>query len=704
MKRIALLPLLLSTFVACDEPLPAEANKRTPPHARTASSASAAAHATTAPTSGSATGGLAKPGVPGVPGVLGRDEVNRLAAELALPLFWTADKNDNGAVDADEVVTLWGFGNAERLSDKGKLTPTFDSAMTKIRERHEKGVVLPADLSDAEKKRRAAVLAELGQARPIVIYSDFRGASEEDRAIVGHVIAAARIVETIHAKQTGAAGLATQIPADDTPSQMLFFRNQGPWCEAPKTEGDPDCNAVPARPPKISGLYPAGLQTSDPKFCETLEKRKDQDKLLYQFATLVENDKGVLEAKPYHVAYEEEMTAVSRELEAAAAAVTSEGETALKQYLAAAAKAFLDDKWEPADEAWSKMNVDNSKWYLRIGPDEVYFEPCSRKAGFHVSFARINEDSRKWQALLAPMRKELEGELARMAGAPYKARNVNFHLPDFIDIVLNAGDSRSAFGATIGQSLPNWGPVANEGRGRTVAMTNLYTDEDSRITSEAQAKSLFCGSVMGRMKLDPSLLTMSTVLHEAAHNLGPAHEYKVDGKKGSEVFGGPLASMLEELKAQTSALYLVDWLAAQGKLPDPSVAQASLARDMLWAFGHISQGMYDGHGKAKPYSQLASIQTGAFLDAGAMAWRADELAANGTDKGCFDMLADKMPEAITALEKRVLGIKARGDKADGQALVAEYVDKKGTWADLRSVIAERMLRVQKASFVYAIDL
>src|SRR6476620_46419 len=120
------------------------------------------------------------------------------------------------------------------------------------------------------------------------------------------------------------------------------------------------------------------------------------------------------------------------------------------------------------------MGVLNSKFYLRIGPDETYFEPCSRKAGFHVSFARINQDSLEWQKKLEPVKTDLEKAMADLAGAPYKARDVKFHLPDFIDIVINAGDSRDAFGATIGQSLPNWGPVA-DGRGRTVAMTNLYT-------------------------------------------------------------------------------------------------------------------------------------------------------------------------------------------------------------------------------------
>ena len=47
----------------------------------------------------------------------------------------------------------------------------------------------------------------------------------------------------------------------------------------------------------------------------------------------------------------------------------------------------------PADEAWAKMTVDNSKWYVRVAPDETYWEPCAQKAGFHLTFARINQGS-----------------------------------------------------------------------------------------------------------------------------------------------------------------------------------------------------------------------------------------------------------------------------------------------------------------------
>ena len=90
------------------------------------------------------------------------------------------------------------------------------------------------------------------------------------------------------------------------------------------------------------------------------------------------------------------------------------------------------------------MNVDNSKWYVRVAPDETYWEPCAQKAGFHLTFARINQGSKEWQEKLVPVQQEMEEAIATRAGAPYKARKVTFHLPDFIDIVVNAGDDRES--------------------------------------------------------------------------------------------------------------------------------------------------------------------------------------------------------------------------------------------------------------------
>jgi hypothetical protein len=275
-----------------------------------------------------------------------------------------------------------------------------------------------------------------------------------------------------------------------------------------------------------------------------------------------------------------------------------------------------------------------------------------------------------------------------------------------VDIVLNAGDSRKAFGATIGQSLPNFGPVANQGRGRTVAMTNFYTDPDSIASSKDQAESLFCNDVMAKWTSEQEPQLMSTVLHEAAHNLGPAHQYKTNGKVDREAFGGPLASTLEELKAQTAAMYFTEWLIDKKEITRDDADKAHV-RDVFWGLGHISRGMYGAEHHPNNYSQLAAIQLGWLMKNNAVSWKEGETAANGKDKGCFSLDLAKMPDAIRSLMTEVAQVKARGDKARALALIKEYVDVADADGDKKKthqVITDRMTRAPKASFVYNVKL
>ena len=630
-----------------------------------------------------------------------RADFNRLAAELYAPLFWVDDKNKNSAPDAAELAVLWGVDGSSK-SDwlaGGKLTPKAKDAIAKIAAAHTTPPI-DAKADAAEKKRQDLVRQELAQGMPTLLHNDFSKASAQDKAIVKHILAASKIIERMHGKQIGSWQLRDKVPSHPA-SKMLFYRNQGPWCVAPATEKEAACSAIPSAPKKVSGLYPAALQ-SDEGFCEALKKEPNAKTLRHQFH-VVTGEPGKLQAVSYNEHFADDAKLVIAELEKTAAAITSADEEAFKAYLLAAAKAFGDNNWEPADEAWAAMDAKNSKWYLRIGPDETYFEPCSTKAGYHVSFARINQDSLEWQRKLDPVKGDMEKAIAALAGEPYKARKVGFDLPDFIDIVVNAGDSRSPHGATIGQSLPNWGPVANEGRGRTVAMTNLYTDADSRRSLEAQAASMLCPLTMKKFTSDPKPQIMGTVLHEAAHNLGPAHEYKVDGKKDREIFEGPMASMLEELKAQTAALYYTDWL-VEKKVLSKDEAEKAHVRDITWAFGHISRGMYTATKRPRPYSQLAAIQVHYLVKEGAITWNATGKAANGKDTGCAELLLDKFPAVVEQLMKDVAGIKARGDKEAAAKLKADYVDVDGERRKLMETITERWLRAPKASFVYAIDL
>lgn len=631
---------------------------------------------------------------------LDRQAFNVRAAERFLPFFWREDTDNDGSLDPGELEFLFGFPQSDRASwidDSGRFTQEFRSTYKALQ------AALPTPSDPAEQKRRQLVVEELAQGRPTLVLSDLTQISEGEKTFLKHMLAAAELIERLYARQKGVFGMQADIPSDDRASQMMFYRNQSPFCEAPKTENIPECSALPKKPERVFGLYPAEIQ-KDEKFCSMLEKQPNAKELMGHFSVVVadENRQGRFRAVPYTEAYYQEMGAIARELELGAKAL-GDDEAALKNYLTAAANSFRSNDWEPANEAWVAMNAQNSKWYLRIAPDEVYYEPCAWKAGFAMQLARINPESLEWQKKLDPLKRDMENVLAKMAGAPYKARDVQFKIPDFIDVVLNAGDARAAHGAIIGQSLPNWGPVAEKG-GRTTAMTNLYTDVDSQSSQAELMSSMFCKNTNELATTTPREGLVSTVLHEAAHNLGPSHEYAVRGRQDDAIFGGPLASTLEELKAQQSGLFLANWLTGKGIFTDDEVRKIQV-RNVAWAFGHISRGMYTADGTPRNYSQLAAMQIGSFLKAGAVTWHADQPAANGTDQGCIEINFDALPGAIESFATTVLQIKASGDRKRADQLVAEFVDSKDDdFAKLRSTIAERWLRAPRASFVYSIKM
>jgi hypothetical protein len=626
-----------------------------------------------------------------------RLEFNRRTAALDLPLFWRSDANADKTLDSAELAVLWrpvASHRREWVDGSGNFTSKFQLAY----EQATKPLAFDG-LDAAEKKRRESVVLELGQGRPTLLESDFSSAPPAHRALVSRLLRVATLIERLHMRQKGTLGLDAAIPPDDVASRALFFRNQGPFCAAPKTENDPDCNALPSKPKSVSGLYPSDLQT-DPKFCAKLEKAPNGKELMGHFSVVVaDSAPGTFKAVKFSEAYRDDMSAVAKELEEAAS-LLGDDEAALKKYLVADAAAFRHDDWESADEAWAAMNAQNSKYYLRVAPDETYYEPCAWKAGFALVFAKINQDSLAWQKKLEPVKQEMEAELARLAGPPYKARTVGFKLPDFIDIAVNAGDSRAPLGGTIGQSLPNWGRVAEKG-GRTVMMTNLSTDPDSKAASRAAMASLFCAPTMSKIKENEKPEVMSVVLHEAAHNLGPSHDYKVNGKEDDKIFGGPLAATFEEFKAQTAALYFPQWLVDK-KLITQEEADGARLRDVAWMFGHVSRGMYDADGKPKNYSHLASMQLGYLVKEAVIEWKPAEMAANGTDKGCFEVHLERWQPQVTKLMAAVAGIKAKGDKSRAEKFVADFVDAKDAWAELRKTITERWLRSPRGTFVYSI--
>ncbi len=616
--------------------------------------------------------------------LLAPDDFNRLAHAVAVPLFWEEGAGGDGRLSPGELRLLASApAGAAFLSGPG-FGPDFEPAYRRL----------------VEARRVEALARELAQGRPTLVRSDLRALPANEKRFVALMEGLARQIDALYELQRGAASLRRELDAGQPLARAVFDRNHGPWCEAPETEGDPFCNALAAFPARRFDAYPAD-EPHDAALCSRLKAHPQSLALLDPF-TAVRKKNGDFVAVPYAEAYAGPSASIARDLRAAAGALTGAGEEALERYLLAAARAFETNVWGPADEAWAAMSATNSRYYVRIGPDEVYADLCQAKAAYHLSFARIDPASLPWQQRLAARRTDLERQLATLIGPPYKPRPVTFQLPDFINIVLNAGASRQALGAVAGQSLPNWGAVAQEGRGRTVVMTNLYEDPDSRRLRRALAARLLSPATMADYADEPLASRLAVMLHEIVHNLGPHSDYAVAGKTPRQLFGGELATLLEELKAQTGALYFVAFLLADGAIDD-RLARQIYVHELAWALEFMGRGLFGADGRPKTYGQVGAVQIGFFLKSGVLRWVPAPPEAPAGSGGRFEVDLARLPAAVTDLMRQVGHVKARGEVAAARALVDPFLTGPETALLQLDEVSARVRSQPKASFVYAIE-
>ncbi len=614
-----------------------------------------------------------------------RPAFNVRAAQAAVPLYWMDDANRNNALDPREVAVLWGAPSSAWVTN-GRLTTRFADTYAR----------LIATSPPPANAREELLKKELGQAQPTLVYTDLTYLSSEEQAIIDKVAEIAERVERVHMRQLGSAKFAARAKELDPLSRALFLRNQSPWCANPGTEADPRCGAFDEMPPRLSGLYPEELQrTGD--VCKAVRDHPNSEALFGRF-DVVRSIGERLVAVPYSKAFPMEMTAVAEALRDLATVVSDPEEVAFRDYVLAAAAAFETDDWASADRAWLKMTSQTSRWFFRVAPDQVFFSPCRRKAMFHVSFGRVDRSGIAWKRKIAMIQSRMEEELSDLAGPAYAARPVELSLPDFVRVILNAGDSRRPRGAYIGNNLPTAGPLAKAGRARSISFVNMYADRDSRALIDATINDYFCAETAPRLSSAPKPRIINTLLHVASRGLGPTLGHVVDGRSAADVFGGSRAFMLDQAQAQTSAMYFVHWLKERG-LFEPEIADQAMAYGVIWGFSHITRGVFGPEGRRLEHGHAGAMILSAMLERGGMAWQPEAQSASGNDKGCFALKFDRFSAAAEHLLRKILDTKARGDAEQAEALLKRYVDDGRK--DLFEIIQTRGRRKPGAYFVYS---
>lgn len=623
-------------------------------------------------------------GVPALP----VDDFNRLAKNDGIT--WKADTDGDRQVDPNEL--KFSDGDLKKLYvDKRGFTKAFETKYKDL----------------VELRRRESVEASLAEAKDIIIEVDFSDVRPEEKEMIRHLLKAGQLIEDLYHEQLGTYRSYFQLEGMreyHRPSFDLMTRNHGPECTSPKSVGDPFCNALPDFPEPKMGIYPADV-TPDAAFCEELTTMGQANPALVDPMTVfTRGADGLLQPQYYHEAYRRQVWTIAAVLDAAAKAIeTVEDEQPLHDYLVAAAESFRTGDWLESDRKWVALNMFNSKYAIRVAPDETYWDPCQNKAGFEFWFGRVNTEAVSATEVYTPHVQDMENELARLT-PHFEPKNVQaIHVPDFVNLSAMYGQNRFDIGGVKGQMLPNW-TYEEVGLKQWIMNDTYFTSPEVQAVWQTAAEALLHPDTLAHLNMADSEGNNSTVVsHELAHSLGIQQNPQViDPKTGTprtkedgspltlrDAVGGRVATRHEELRAEISGLHFVAWGTQRGVFT-ANEQKARYVRQLMWALEKISHGMFDADGKPETYNQLAAVLLHRLFDHGAVTYQ----------DGKFQIHFEKYPEVIETFLAEIQANQIHGDKAAIEAMYARTVDDKGQAAIHAGRINEMYAEIPYESYTF----
>ena len=607
-----------------------------------------------------------------------RDVWNQVAEELGYGIRWAVDMGEVHEIDSYHDLT---YTDAD--VQKFKINPRTPFEMARR---------LQAAIDEVnralETKRQASVAASYNEAVEIPVAVDFSDVRPEEKKMIRHLMVVSNLIDDLHYKQLGTYGYMTQIDwlrGIHPESAQLLERNDSPICSTPKSKDDSFCHALPNFEAQSFGIYPQNTE-ADAKFCEGLTAEGANPLLRDPMTVLVSGANGVYETAYFHEYWKADVQAIATELEAAAKAIENVGdERALYEYLVAAAQSFRTGDWLESDYKWVALNMKNSKYAIRVGPDETYWDPCQNKAGFEFWFGPVNKIAASASEVYGPHLQAMHDELNRLTPHTDPTPVGDVSIPDFVDIATFTGDAKYPTGGIAGQTLPNW---SYEHTGFHQWIMNYYMSSPVvQRQSRQVAEALLHPDTLAYFNPDPTSTDKNVVAHELTHSLGigPVNQV-VDAQTGEPLFkdeldddgnpkpltvrdamGGTLGSITEEVRGETGAIHWPNWKIKSGMETTVQERNGEYVTNLMWALKWASMDMLDQNGAPNTYAQVAAVQLAHLIREGALEYK----------DGKFKIHFDKYPEAVEKLLVKINTIKRHGDKAAAEALLEDATKGEG---------------------------
>ena len=367
---------------------------------------------------------------------------------------------------------------------------------------------------------------------------------------------------------------------------------------------------------------------------------------------------GQLYAIPQSVRWPGELTAASRLLSDAAAAVEAD-DAEFARYLRNRSRDLLSDDYESGDAAWVTGHF--GRLNAQIGSYETYDDALfGAKAFMSLSVLKRNVEASE------RLQKAVGGLQAIEDGLPYQPhRRVRAEVPIGVyEVIADFGQARGANTATI---LPN-DPLFTRRYGRTILLReNVLRNDALFANSKAAWDAVVAPQFAGDLALDGDL--QRTLWHEIGHYLGPDHDQI--GRTLDQALGA-MADSYEEMKSDLVALHAVPELRRSGYYDDAGVHS-------VYAGGIRRVLQKVKPRRDQPYQTMQLMQFNWFL--------ANGLLSFDGKTGRLAIDYERYPQVVDSLLTQVLAIQQAGDKARAAAFMDQWTE----WRpDVHEVIARRM--------------
>ncbi len=486
----------------------------------------------------------------------------------------------------------------------------------------------------------STLLALLGQYTTVRLDADLSGLGDSTRAMLPHLIAAARAMDGVFQAQAY-GDLDSLMTGLSEPARRYVTLNQGPWDRI-----DGNTPFLPGVGPKPlgAGFYPADLTKDDLLAAADLYP----ERALTGLYTLVRRQGGQLVGVPYHQAFADAHGTAAAHLRAAADLSPEPG---LARYLRLRADALLTDDYRASDLAW--MDMRDNPLDLVIGPIETYEDGLAGFKAAHEAYVLVkdlawSERLRGYARLLPELQRGLPVDSLYKTETPGADADLGAY-----DVVFVAGDANVG-SKTIAINLPNDESVQLEKGSRRLQLKNVMRAKFDRILVPI-AEVLLPADQRDLVTFDAFF--GNTMFHEVAHGLGIKNTVGGGGTVREAL--QDRASALEEGKADVLGLYMVQQLVERGEW-DEATLEEHYVTFMASVFRSIRFGASSAHGRAN------LVRLNYFQERGA-------IVAEATPGGeVWRVVPAQMGPAVQALARQILTLQGDGDYDAVDAFVRQY--------------------------------